>query len=213
MAAEDFATRLSARAAAAGVELTSQLTASLTSYYELLQRWNRTINLTSLTNEDEAIDRLLLEPVAAARHLPAPPLRLLDIGSGGGSPAIPMKLAVPAAVLTMVEARARKAAFLREAIRLLELSKTNVETARLEDIAGRPGWRGTWDVVSSRGVRIGPAEIEIVARLLRRDGLLVLFLSTPSLPVDLSSASLHDVKVEQLLPTASYLATIHLTGQ
>ena len=60
-------------------------------------RWNRKINLTALTDPDEAIDRLLLEPLVAARYLPVPgEPSLMDIGSGGGSPAIPLKLATPA---------------------------------------------------------------------------------------------------------------------
>ena len=49
----------------------------------------------------------------------------MDVGSGGGSPAIPLKLAAPAVALTMVEVKARKSAFLREAIRQLELDSTS----------------------------------------------------------------------------------------
>ena len=58
-------------------------------YHELLSRWNRKINLTALDNPDEAIDRLLLEPVLAARHFPAPDASVMDIGSGGGSRPFP----------------------------------------------------------------------------------------------------------------------------
>jgi len=64
-------------------------------YYELLERWNRTINLTSLRNRDAAMDRLLIEPIAASTFLPNRP-RLMDIGSGGGSPAIPLAIATGA---------------------------------------------------------------------------------------------------------------------
>jgi 16S rRNA (guanine527-N7)-methyltransferase len=59
----------------------------------------------------------------------------MDIGSGGGSPAIPLKLSAPAASLTMVEVKARKSAFLREAIRTLRLERSSVETARYELLA------------------------------------------------------------------------------
>ena len=129
MASRDFSTRLARRASRAGLFLPDELVGSLTSYYELLSRWNRKINLTALDNPDEAIDRLLLEPVVAARHLRAPDLRLMDIGSGGGSPAIPMKLAAPGIGLTMVEVKARKSAFLREAIRHLALAGTTSRRA------------------------------------------------------------------------------------
>ena len=139
MAARDSKTRLLRRAQKSGVFLPDELASKLVEYtYELLARWNRKINLTSLEDPDQAIDRLLLEPVLAARHLPAPNVRIMDVGSGGGSPAIPLKLASPAARLTMVEVKARKSAFLREAIRVLELGDTTVETMRYEELLTRP---------------------------------------------------------------------------
>ena len=113
MPARDFRTRLARRAKKAGVFLSDELAAQLTSYYDLLSHWNRKINLTALDQPDDAIDRLLLEPVLAARYLPPAISSLMDIGSGGGSPAIPLKLCAQAASLTMVEAKARKSAFLR----------------------------------------------------------------------------------------------------
>ena len=78
-------------------------------FYALLSRWNQKINLTSLADPDEAIDRLILEPLlAAARFVPAACSSMMDIGSGGGSPAIPMKLVSPRLALTMVEVKATK---------------------------------------------------------------------------------------------------------
>jgi 16S rRNA (guanine527-N7)-methyltransferase len=102
--------------------------ARLVTYFDLLFRWNQKINLTSLTNIDEAIDRLLLEPVAAARELAHSP-SIIDLGSGGGSPAIPLALALSAPRLVMVESRSRKAAFLREAVRELGMNAV-VEVAK-----------------------------------------------------------------------------------
>src|SRR5262245_21537530 len=101
------------RAAKANLFVSDLLADRLTAYFELLFRWNRKINLTSIENLYEACDRLLLEPLVAARYFPASARGLIDIGSGGGSPAIPFKLAVPGIHLTMVEVKARKSAFLR----------------------------------------------------------------------------------------------------
>ena len=94
MAARDLRTRLQKRAIRAGVFLSADVAEKLAAYYELLARWNLKINLTAISDIDEAIDRLLLEPVIAVRHLPTSG-KLLDVGSGGGSPAIPLHLAAP----------------------------------------------------------------------------------------------------------------------
>jgi 16S rRNA (guanine527-N7)-methyltransferase len=157
----------------------------LIAYYELLQRWNRKINLTALSNPDEAIDRLLLEPVAAAAALPHSP-RLIDLGTGSGSPAIPLALALSAPVLVMVESRSRKAAFLREAARELGLNGI-VENARFEEVALRPEYRQAMDVVSVRAVRIDSLALEAAAAFLSAGGRIALFENLTAAPPTLSA--------------------------
>lgn len=166
------------------------LAEKLAAYYSLLEFWNQKINLTSFSlvdAPDEAIDRLLIEPLVAARHFHGghahgrghaqlgPHPRLLDIGSGGGSPAIPLKLSTPSIHLLMVESKTRKSAFLREAIRHLDLRDAAVETARAEDLLTRPELHEAQDVVTVRAVRI---EQKLLARLqafLRLGGRILLF--------------------------------------
>jgi len=168
-----LAERLEARARAAGVDLQSALRDRLLAYYELLSKWNRTINLTSLSDPDAAIDRLLLEPLLAARVLPQP-AAMMDLGSGGGSPAIPLALALDSPHLVMVESRGRKAAFLREAAREIGLHAT-VEAARFEDLTGRSDYRGTMDLVSMRAVRMDEATLDIARAFAKPGGSLALF--------------------------------------
>jgi 16S rRNA (guanine527-N7)-methyltransferase len=175
VAPRDFRSRLVRRASKAGIRITDELSAGLTAYYELLARWNRKINLTGITDPDEAIDRLLLEPLVAARYLPAASTQLMDIGSGGGSPAIPLKLAVPALALTMVEVKARKSAFLREAIRQLELDSARVENARYEELLTRPELHDRHDAVSIRAVRVEPRALVTLQAFLRPRGTIMLF--------------------------------------
>jgi 16S rRNA (guanine527-N7)-methyltransferase len=146
--------RLLRRAARAHVSLPDSQADALAAYLDLLFRWNRKINLTALTEVDDAIDRLLLEPLVAARHVPNGPGRLIDIGSGGGSPAIPLVLTLADYELTMVESKARKAAFLREVIRSLGLSRTTVETTRFESLLTGAGHRSAYSAFSIRAVRI-----------------------------------------------------------
>lgn len=102
---------------------------------------------------------------------------MLDIGSGGGSPAIPLKLAVPSIQLLMVESKTRKSAFLREAIRLLALVNATVETARAEDLLTRPELHEALDIVTVRAVRIEQRLLTKVQAFLRLGGRILLFRS------------------------------------
>ena len=175
--------RLAARAAAAGLALPSNLAEKLVAYYDLLQRWNRKINLTGLSGPEESIDRLLLEPIAAASALPHS-TRLIDLGSGGGSPAIPLALAVSASLLVMVESRSRKVAFLREAVRELGLTSV-VENARFEDVALRPEYGRTMDIVSLRAVRIDSSTLDAATAFLSGEGCIALFENQVAPPLSL----------------------------
>ena len=146
-------------------------------YWDLLYRWNRKINLTSLPEGDEAVDRLLIEPVLAARYLRAGELAVVDVGSGGGSPAIPLKLAAPGIRLTMVESKTRKAAFLREAVRQLVLENVTVETSRYEELLARPDLHEAADVVTVRAVRLERRNALTLQAFLRAGGELFWFTS------------------------------------
>lgn len=151
------------------------LAEGLVSYYELLSRWNQKINLTALDDPDEAIDRLLLEPLVAAKHVPEGETKIIDVGSGGGSPAIPLKLARPSASLWMVEAKVRKAAFLREAARHLNLARTHVESARYQELLSRPELHEAMDIVTIRAVRVEPAVLTSLQAFLEPGGGIFLF--------------------------------------
>jgi 16S rRNA (guanine527-N7)-methyltransferase len=179
VAPRDLRTRLLKRASKANVFLPTELQDRLLGYFELLSRWNKKINLTALDDPDEAIDRLLLEPVLAARYLPSTgpseAIRLMDIGSGGGSPAIPMMLASPRVQLTMVEVKARKSAFLREAVRRLDLHDARVEAARYEELLARPELHEAFDAVAVRAVRVESRVLTSLQAFLNTGGLMLLF--------------------------------------
>ncbi len=167
------------RARRAGLSLDPRVGEALAAYYRLLELWNAKVNLTAYSLADpldEALDRLLIEPLAAARHLQAAPrLHLMDIGSGGGSPAIPLRIAMPAMTLVMVESKTRKAAFLREAVRQLDLANTSVETVRAEDLLARPDLHEALDAVSVRAVRIDSKLLVRLQAFLRLGGRMLLF--------------------------------------
>jgi 16S rRNA (guanine527-N7)-methyltransferase len=158
-----------------GLFFSDELVEKLDAFNALLFRWNQKINLTSIADPDEAIDRLLLEPLLAARHVPALATRLMDVGSGGGSPAIPLKLALPQLHLTMVEAKVRKSAFLREASRQLGLTETEVETTRVEELLARPQLHEAFDLISMRAVRIEIRMLNTIQAFLKPGGHVLLF--------------------------------------
>ena len=175
--------RILQRAGNHGLNLSSPLVDRLTAFYDLLYRWNRTINLTALRDSDEAIDRLILEPVAAAKFLP-PGGRLIDLGSGGGSPAIPLALALGPTEFVLVESRARKAAFLREALRVLAVVG-DVRQCRFEEVVNPLAGRFT--LVSVRALKLGSSELMTLKGLLAIGGKLALFTSDTWESFDLAS--------------------------
>jgi 16S rRNA (guanine527-N7)-methyltransferase len=207
----EFRTRLTRRARKAGLVVSGELAGQLWSYFELLFRWNRKINLTSFdeSEPEAAIDRLLIEPLQAARHLPSRTRTLLDVGSGGGSPAIPLKLAVPGAALVMIEPKARKSAFLREATRLLALPETRVETARFEELLARPELHEAQDVVTVRAVRIERKTLIGLQAFVRPGGRILLFQGS-SVPDPTDEAAPPPLAIESAYPLSTDNSTNRL---
>lgn len=177
MTSREFSERLTRRARRADVQLPDPLVEQLEEYFRLLSAWNAKINLTALDlkrDADNAVDRLLVEPLVAVKHLGPATTAVIDIGSGGGSPAIPMKLARPDIAFTLVEAKTRKCAFLREAGRQLRVS-LQVETARFEMLLTRPEFHAAFDVCTMRAVRVETKVLTGLQAFLRPGGQFLLF--------------------------------------
>jgi 16S rRNA (guanine527-N7)-methyltransferase len=178
MTSREFRHRLTRRATKAGIALGAELADRLEAYFRLLATWNEKINLTGLGLGDpspEALDRLLIEPLVAARHVQPGAARAIDIGSGGGSPAIPMALAFTGLRLLMVESKTRKSVFLREAIRATGLDGADVATARFEELLTRPELHEAHDLLTIRAVRIEGRVLMNVQAFVRPGGQLFLF--------------------------------------
>jgi 16S rRNA (guanine527-N7)-methyltransferase len=174
----EFQDRLIRRARRAGVSISPEVRAKLEIYYRLLATWNEKINLTGLNLTEpnsDALDRLLVEPIIAARHVSATVRRVIDIGSGGGSPAIPLALAMPSVQLLMVESKTRKSVFLKEALRSLDLAHADVITARFEELLSRPDLHEAHDLLTVRAVRIEMRILMTLQAFVRPGGQLFLF--------------------------------------
>ncbi len=169
--------QLHERALCAGVALDDAAAAQIASYLVLLRRWNARMNLTSLDVAAQAMDRLIIEPLAAAPHLPRD-ASLIDIGSGNGSPAIPLRIARPdLRWVRLVESRARRSAFLRHAVREVPLRHVVVENDRYEALLERPDLCGVHDIVTLRGIAWDADVLRQLGRFVRPGGLIWLFVS------------------------------------
>lgn len=115
-------TRLSELLVEAGLEpVSGEQDAKFSAYLELLQKWNSKLNLTAIRSSEEILRRHFVECIFCARNLPDGIATLLDFGSGAGFPGIPIALCRAEIAVTLAESQSKKAAFLREAVRVLGL--------------------------------------------------------------------------------------------
>jgi 16S rRNA (guanine(527)-N(7))-methyltransferase RsmG len=127
------------------IQLSPVQLAQLERHYDLLYKWNRNLNLTSISSFFEVVQLHYCESLFIGSVLPRGDLRIVDVGSGAGFPGIPLAIARPECEVTLVEAHQRKGVFLREAARGLE--NISVIVGRAEKIAGGFDW------LVGRGVR------------------------------------------------------------
>src|SRR5713101_4625829 len=206
--------------------LPESLLDQISTYIDLLLRWNARINLTAIRHPEEIVTRHFGESLILARHLfPAvaqdsasiqtlegapSKLRLgggvggstgnwvlgtnqqplttdhciphvLDIGSGAGFPALPLKLWAPHTHLPLIESNHKKAAFLREVARALTLTNINVLTDRAETLASRPGFPRA-EVVTLRAVEHFETILPTAVTFLTQNGTLALLISAAQVP-------------------------------
>jgi 16S rRNA (guanine527-N7)-methyltransferase len=114
-----------------GIALDEPALQRLLDYLALLGKWNRVYNLTAIRDEERMVTHHLLDSLAVLPHLP--PGALLDVGSGGGMPGIPIAVVQPARPVTVLDSNHKKGAFLKQAVMELELKNVKVAVERIED--------------------------------------------------------------------------------
>jgi 16S rRNA (guanine527-N7)-methyltransferase len=186
--------------------LSSAQLQSISTYIDLLLRWNSRINLTSVRQPEEIVTRHFGESIFAARHLfpsqitrgQPPPvqagpgstvrtssrLHVIDIGSGAGFPGLPIKIWAPHVHLTLIESTQKKATFLREVVRSLTLSNIDVFTGTAVDFSrASPEHRKTAspevnaDIVTFRAVERFQSILPVAVRLIAPGGRLAILVS------------------------------------
>ena len=158
-----------------GIELTASQVDQVITYLDLLMRWNRKINLTSIRDVDECITRHFGESLFLSRWLTLEG-RHIDVGSGAGFPGLALKIVFPLLAVTLLEPIGKKRAFLKEVVRTCEMVAVDVRPERLDEfVKGHPA--AGFDSASFRAV--GDPEILIsgLAPLLKAGGKLCLWLT------------------------------------
>ena len=194
----------------------------ISTYIDILLRWNSRINLTAIRDPEEIVTRHFGESVFVARQLfptgahagtaalirsaeqsPAP--RVADIGSGAGFPGVPIKLWAPNIALTLIESNHKKATFLREVARSLTLTNVNILNVRAEEVAQR------FDLVTLRAVERFADTLPDAARLLAPAARLALLITAPQIKT--ARSILQNVGWDTPLPIPGSKSRVLLVGR
>ena len=152
----------------AALGLDAALAAPLLVYLALLDRWNKTYNLTAIRDPREMVGKHLLDSLAM-RPFVLEVATLADLGTGAGLPGIPLAIALPSLQVTLVESNGKKARFLREAVRTLALGNARVAESRAEALAES----GAYAAITARALATLPDILAVGGHLLQPDGRLL----------------------------------------
>jgi 16S rRNA (guanine527-N7)-methyltransferase len=147
--------------------LAPSLATPLQAYLALLDRWNRTYNLTAIRDPREMVTKHVLDSLAMQGFVAGG--SLADLGTGAGLPGIPLAIADPALQVTLVESSGKKARFLREAARVLQLDNVRVAESRIESL----DQAGAHDAITARALATLPLILELGGHLLKPGGRLL----------------------------------------
>ncbi|RQD73904.1 MAG: 16S rRNA (guanine(527)-N(7))-methyltransferase RsmG [Candidatus Syntrophonatronum acetioxidans] len=136
-----------------GIKLTNPQIEKFGLYYHLLVEWNKTLNLTRITEGEEIITDHFLDSISPVKFLEfGPGVHFCDVGTGAGFPGIPLKIIFPRARLTLIDSKKRRIYFLKRVIKELGLDDVFIYHGRAEDIAREKEHRERYDVVLARAL-------------------------------------------------------------
>ena len=159
-------------AAAFGIDLGADQTRQFAVHAAELMRWNRKINLTRITDPVEAAVKHYVDSLPPVRLLPRRGT-LLDIGSGGGFPGVPLKIMVPSLSVRLIDAVRKKTHFLKQVIRVLDLKDIDARHIRSDALCRDPAEMGRYDAIMCRAVTDLAAFTETAAPLAAPGGVII----------------------------------------
>jgi len=157
--------KLIAGAKKLGLQLNPRQLEQFSTYYQHLVDWNRRMNLTAITDYEDVQIKHFLDSLTVTmawqQPISDPKFHLIDVGTGAGIPGIPFKILLPDIKLVLLEATAKKAAFLHHVKQKLRLNDVEIVVGRAEQVAHDTQYRERFDVVLSRGVAPLPTLVEL----------------------------------------------------
>ncbi|MDH4162770.1 MAG: 16S rRNA (guanine(527)-N(7))-methyltransferase RsmG [Nitrospirota bacterium] len=193
-----------------GLDLTDEQVDQFLFYLVELEKWNRKISLTSIKGEQDIVIKHFLDSFSYLKGFePSAGTRLLDMGSGPGFPALPLKIAIPGLAVTMVESVQKKAAFLRHMVRMLRLQNAEVADKRTDGLPA--SYVEQYDVVTARAFSDMPSALHEGRRFLKPGGLMVLSRGPEETIADDivdSFGMIRESRTELVLPFSDYRRTI-----
>lgn len=158
-----------------GITLTDAQAEAFDTYARLLVEWNVRMNLTAITDPEGITVRHFLDSLSVAQYVPmASGARLIDVGTGGGFPGLPLKILRPDLHVTLMEATGKKLTFLQQVCEETGI-RDGIEFlhARAEDAGHMPGQRASYDIVIARAVARLPVLLEYLLPLAKVGGVAV----------------------------------------
>lgn len=137
------------------IELTKKQLEQFYYYYTLLIQWNKSVNLTAITEMDEVITKHFVDSLSLiieVKELDTEDYKIIDVGTGAGFPGIPLKIAFPDLDITLMDSLNKRVIFLKEVINSLGLDKIETIHGRAEDLGRDPYHREQYDICVSRAV-------------------------------------------------------------
>jgi 16S rRNA (guanine527-N7)-methyltransferase len=148
-----------------GLRLSPEQLGQFETYYHELIDWNRRVNLTAITEYEEVQINHFLDALTVVLVWPPPAgkamSKVIDVGTGGGVPGVPLKIAFRGIRLTLLEATTKKATFLHHLIDRLNLDEVEIVASRAEEVAHDSRYREGYDLVLSRAVAPLPTLAEL----------------------------------------------------
>jgi 16S rRNA (guanine527-N7)-methyltransferase len=137
-----------------------------------LLKWSQKINLTAISDPLEIAVKHFLDSIAPARYI-SPDTSLLDVGSGGGFPGIPLKIMIPSLSVTLIDASRKKVSFLKHVIRMLGLTNIEACHVRAQDLSKDCGVHTAYDVIISRALSSMVNFVQMSLPLLAKHGVIM----------------------------------------